>query len=226
MLGDGSDCASALVFLLFLDRFDGDVFSFLPVNSAPTGQESHQHTLHEEGRPQVHVTSSHDSTRQPDGSQTHARGSPAGGDTDGLPAPKGTSTPPQAEACVCQPRPCSVFSVNNPDRGWAQAPPEPVACCPGQNPRHPRVHLVTTQTQFSRQLSGTSWRKEAGDPRQHRRPHATQQLPVRGVVGGAQLLSGPWTTLDHRFNPDSTWTELALEAPESQASSPPGSGPL
>lgn len=37
LLGDGSDGASTLVFLLFLDRFDGDVFSFLPVNSAPAG---------------------------------------------------------------------------------------------------------------------------------------------------------------------------------------------
>ena len=56
LLGDCSDGASALMFLLFLDGFDGYVLSFLPVNGTPTGirrwspcaqQAGHSSVLHQ-----------------------------------------------------------------------------------------------------------------------------------------------------------------------------------
>ena len=46
LFGNRSHRASALMLLLLLDRFDGDVFSFLPVNDTPAETDAHHAHVH------------------------------------------------------------------------------------------------------------------------------------------------------------------------------------
>lgn len=73
LLGDCSDGASALMFLLLLDGFDSHVLSFLPVNDAPTGVRPSPPCAWQAGpSPALH--------REPDASTCQwALGTPQGG---------------------------------------------------------------------------------------------------------------------------------------------------
>lgn len=163
LLGDSSDGASALVLLFFLDGFDCNVLSFLPVNSAPTeARQPSTHTRQEKlmtqaGHKQTTALPGTGGSRSPC-SRIHAPGAHLQVDRHGLPASPDRKHCLAPRACACQPRPAAPSLP----RSLTKAPPEPLTCCPGQTPTpSPSAPAVPTQTPVLMATGQAGERKQA-----------------------------------------------------------------